>query len=85
MYSSQGLVYHKDGYFIEGTGLYGQSQLQKVNASTGKVMQYKTLDRQYFGEYVVLRSLASHAYTHTFYPLFLLLFCVCACRRFFNS
>jgi glutaminyl-peptide cyclotransferase len=46
---SQGLVYH-DGFFYEGTGLNGRSQLRKVRLETGEVVQHVDLPAEYFGE-----------------------------------
>lgn len=50
---TQGLVYH-DGFFYEGTGLNGRSELRKVELTTGKVLQRKPLQTVYFGEGIVL-------------------------------
>lgn len=50
---TQGLVY-EDGIFYEGTGLYGQSSLRRVNANSGEVEQIISLDEQYFGEGIVV-------------------------------
>lgn len=49
---TQGLVY-EDGIFYEGTGLYGQSSLRRVDVATGEVQQMVSLDEQYFGEGIV--------------------------------
>lgn len=49
---TQGLVY-EDGIFYEGTGLYGQSSLRRVDAASGEVQQMISLDEQYFGEGIV--------------------------------
>eukprot|EP01124_Arcella_intermedia_P007356 TRINITY_DN1447_c0_g1_i1.p1 TRINITY_DN1447_c0_g1~~TRINITY_DN1447_c0_g1_i1.p1 ORF type:complete len:297 (+),score=81.65 TRINITY_DN1447_c0_g1_i1:38-892(+) len=46
---TQGLQY-VDGYFYEGTGLNGASNLRKVNIETGEVLQKVDLERKYFGE-----------------------------------
>ena len=46
---TQGLVYH-DGFFYEGTGLYGRSSLRKVDIETGRVLQQVDLSPEYFGE-----------------------------------
>lgn len=46
---TQGLVY-LDGTLYEGTGLYGQSSLRRVDLQTGAVLQQRDLDAQYFGE-----------------------------------
>ena len=50
---TQGLVY-SDGYFYEGTGLYGQSSLRKVKPETGEVVQKKELTENLFGEGIAL-------------------------------
>jgi len=44
------LVYEPDGTFLEGTGLYGQSSLRRVDAKTGEAKVDVPLDRKYFGE-----------------------------------
>ncbi|MEJ2751058.1 MAG: glutaminyl-peptide cyclotransferase [Anaerolineae bacterium] len=46
---TQGLVV-EDGIFYEGTGLYGQSSLRRVDVASGEVQQMISLDAQYFGE-----------------------------------
>lgn len=50
---TQGLVY-ADGVFYEGTGLYGESSLRRVDPVTGAVVQIRELANQYFGEGVTL-------------------------------
>jgi glutaminyl-peptide cyclotransferase len=50
---TQGLVYH-DGFFYEGTGLNGRSQLRKVRLETGEVVQHADLDREFFGEGIAI-------------------------------
>lgn len=45
----QGLIY-KDGYFYEGTGLWGESTLRKVEIQTGAVLKRVSLGDEYFGE-----------------------------------
>lgn len=50
---TQGLVY-EDGYFLEGTGLNGESTLRKVEITTGKVLKKVDLDAKYFGEGITL-------------------------------
>ncbi|MFC4212273.1 glutaminyl-peptide cyclotransferase [Pedobacter lithocola] len=45
----EGLEYH-DGFFYEGTGEKGKSDLRKVNVQTGKILQQAKLDTAYFGE-----------------------------------
>lgn len=46
---TQGLTV-ADGQLYEGTGLYGQSSLRRVDLATGGVLQSLALDSQYFGE-----------------------------------
>ena len=41
---------YENGVFYEGTGLWGQSSLRKVEIETGSVLQQHRLDAQYFGE-----------------------------------
>lgn len=52
---TQGLVF-EDGFFYEGTGLYGASTLRRVDPETGEVLQTHSLDRRYFGEGVAVRD-----------------------------
>ncbi|GAX16354.1 hypothetical protein FisN_27Lh068 [Fistulifera solaris] len=50
---TQGLVTAADGLttLYEGTGLYGESNLRKINVTTGQIVQQSaTLPEQYFGE-----------------------------------
>lgn len=49
---TQGL-YYRDGYFFEGTGLYGRSSLRKVNMGDGRVLMQTDLPGEYFGEGIV--------------------------------
>ena len=46
---TQGLIY-RDGALYESTGLAGESSLRRVALETGKVLQRRDLDRQYFAE-----------------------------------
>ena len=46
---TQGLVY-RSGVLYEGTGLYGQSTLRRVDLRTGDVRDTVTLGSDYFGE-----------------------------------
>jgi glutamine cyclotransferase len=46
---TQGLIY-ADGVLYEGTGLYGESSLRKVELETGTVLKKHDLPAQYFGE-----------------------------------
>ena len=50
---TQGLVF-EDGFFLEGTGLNGQSSLRKVIPETGRVVQRIPLPERYFGEGVTI-------------------------------
>lgn len=50
---TQGLVYH-EGHFFEGTGLWGESSLRKVDLETGTVLQKIDLDARYFGEGITI-------------------------------
>jgi glutamine cyclotransferase len=50
---TQGLIYH-GGELYEGTGLYGESSLRRVNLATGDVVQIHELEPQYFGEGITL-------------------------------
>lgn len=53
---TQGLEF-RDGVFVEGTGLKGQSNLRRVDLGTGKVLHRVDLPGQYFGEGItVLRD-----------------------------
>lgn len=47
---TQGLVYTPDDVLYEGTGLYGESTLRRVELTTGKVRQQHDLADDYFGE-----------------------------------
>ena len=50
---TQGLVYN-DGFFYEGTGLNGRSQLRKVRLETGEIVQHADLSTEYFGEGIAI-------------------------------
>jgi glutamine cyclotransferase len=50
---TQGLVY-ENGFLFEGTGLYGKSELRKVDLKTGKVLQTHKLTDEYFGEGITI-------------------------------
>jgi glutamine cyclotransferase len=50
---TQGLVYD-DGVLYEGTGLWGQSTLRKVDLETGDILQSYALPAQYFGEGITI-------------------------------
>jgi hypothetical protein len=46
---TQGLQY-VDGILYEGTGIYGESTLRKVDLESGEVLQSVALENRYFGE-----------------------------------
>lgn len=50
---TQGLLWH-DGYLYEGTGLEGQSTLNRVDLTSGKILQRTRLDDNLFGEGLAL-------------------------------
>jgi glutamine cyclotransferase len=50
---TQGLVYD-GGVLYEGTGLWGQSTLRKVDLETGEILQSHALLAQYFGEGITI-------------------------------
>jgi glutamine cyclotransferase len=50
---TQGLLFDGD-QLIEGTGLYGESTLRRVELITGEVVQQIALPEQYFGEGVAM-------------------------------
>lgn len=50
---TQGLVYD-DGLLFEGTGLYGQSTLRRVQLQTGKILDERHLDNSLFGEGIAI-------------------------------
>jgi len=50
---TEGLVFD-DGVLYEGTGLYGESRLRKVELETGEVIKEYHLPDQFFGEGVTL-------------------------------
>jgi glutaminyl-peptide cyclotransferase len=49
---TEGLFY-LNGFLYESTGLEGQSDIRKVQLSTGKVLQRRRIDKKYFGEGIV--------------------------------
>ena len=51
---TQGLIFADDGFLYEGTGLYGESTLRKVDLETGNVLKLQTVPAQYFGEGITL-------------------------------
>jgi len=50
---TQGLDF-EDGVLYEGTGLYGQSSLRRVELETGNVIQIYSLPNQFFGEGITI-------------------------------
>ncbi len=50
---TQGLEYH-EGILYESTGLWGSSELRKVELETGQVIQSKSLAPKYFGEGITI-------------------------------
>lgn len=46
---TQGLFFY-DGVLYETTGQYGQSSIRKVNLTSGKVLNYVSVDKRYFVE-----------------------------------
>ena len=50
---TQGLEFYK-GELYEGTGENGESQLRKLDLTTGKVLKKVDLDKKYFGEGITL-------------------------------
>lgn len=60
---TQGLEY-KDGYLYEGTGNYGESSLRKVDLLTGKILKFKNLSSDLFGEGITLIN--KHIYQITY-------------------
>jgi len=45
--------FYLDGFFWEGTGLKGHSEVMAIQPETGKVLQHRDLPEQYFGEGIV--------------------------------
>lgn len=50
---TQGLVF-ENGFLYEGTGLYGKSELRKVDLTTGDVLQAHKLPDEFFGEGITI-------------------------------
>jgi glutamine cyclotransferase len=50
---TQGLIFN-DGVLYEGTGLYGQSTLRRVELETGNVTQVYALPDEFFGEGITI-------------------------------
>lgn len=51
--STQGLIYH-EGFIYEGTGLYGESTLRKIDLANDKTLSVLNLENQYFGEGITI-------------------------------
>lgn len=51
---TQGLVYYKDNILYEGTGMWGESSLRKVDLLTGQVLQIHRLPNEIFGEGITI-------------------------------
>lgn len=51
---TQGLVYYKDNILYEGTGMWGESSVRKVDLETGRVLQSRELPPEIFGEGIVV-------------------------------
>ncbi len=47
---TQGLEIWGNRFFLETTGIYGKSEVRKIERSTGKVTHMRALDPRYFGE-----------------------------------
>lgn len=50
---TQGLIF-ENGFLYEGTGLYGQSTLRRVELETGEILQYHAISNQFFGEGITI-------------------------------
>lgn len=50
---TQGLVF-EDGVLYEGTGLYEESSLRRVDLETGDILQIRELSDQFFGEGITI-------------------------------
>jgi glutamine cyclotransferase len=50
---TEGLVF-EDGFLYEGTGLYGNSSLRKVELETGDILQIRELSDEFFGEGITI-------------------------------
>ncbi|QDU80921.1 Glutamine cyclotransferase [Polystyrenella longa] len=51
---SQGLCFDAEGNFYEGTGMYGSSELRKVDLKSGNVLKVQKLPRDVFGEGITI-------------------------------
>tara|TARA_R100000789_G_scaffold99776_2_gene107387 strand:- start:3702 stop:4628 length:927 start_codon:yes stop_codon:yes gene_type:complete len=52
---TQGLLVH-EGILYEGTGQFGESKLQRIDLSTGRVLNSVSLNKQYFGEGIAIAN-----------------------------
>ena len=50
---TQGLAFHK-GYIYEGTGIFGQSSIRKVELRTGRILKSQGLPAEHFGEGITI-------------------------------
>jgi len=50
---TQGLVF-ENGILYEGTGLYGRSELRKIDLRTGNILQTRKLPAEFFGEGITI-------------------------------
>jgi glutamine cyclotransferase len=50
---TQGLAF-EDGFLYEGTGLYGQSTIRRVELDTGNIIQLQSLPHHFFGEGITI-------------------------------
>jgi glutamine cyclotransferase len=44
------MILHK-GWIYESVGLYGSSELRRVDASSGEVIERHAIDEEFFGAY----------------------------------
>ncbi|WP_417908532.1 glutaminyl-peptide cyclotransferase [Candidatus Electronema sp. PJ] len=61
---TQGLILDK-GTMYESTGLYGQSSLRQVDLATGRVIQQRDYDRQFFAEGITVLGESIYQLTWT--------------------
>ena len=50
---TEGLVF-ENGFLCESTGLYGNSTLRRVELETGRILQLRALNNQFFGEGITI-------------------------------
>jgi glutamine cyclotransferase len=50
---TQGLVFYNN-FIYQGTGLYGKSSIQKLELTTGTILQQRNLKSKYFGEGITI-------------------------------